>query len=155
VKKRFSSPAAAELGRYAAVNARLIKGRLRPCRDAVGGAGTVRGVPNQGLWGKVIDTAGDCSVKGDENRLTIEVPGGTHGLSPSHRRLHAPRVLNEVEGDFLVQVKATGDFRPGEESTPPSPQFLQRGRAADLAGFDKLYSTRAQCLVAIPLRPGW
>ena len=26
-------------------------------------------------WGKVIDTAGDCSVKGDENRLTIEVPG--------------------------------------------------------------------------------
>jgi hypothetical protein len=72
-------------------------------------------------WGKVIDTAGDCSVKGDENRLTIEVPGGTHDLGPFPRGLHAPRVLKEVEGDFSVQVKVTGDFRPGEELAPPAP----------------------------------
>ena len=70
-------------------------------------------------WGDVIDTAGDCSVKGDERWLTIEVPGGTHDLNPSLGGTDAPRVLKEVEGDFVVQVKVTGDFKPGEESASP------------------------------------
>jgi regulation of enolase protein 1 (concanavalin A-like superfamily) len=70
-------------------------------------------------WGEVIDTAGQCTVKGDEHRLTIEVPGGTHDLNPTLGGMRAPRVLKEVEGDFVIQVKVTGDFKPGEESASP------------------------------------
>jgi regulation of enolase protein 1 (concanavalin A-like superfamily) len=70
-------------------------------------------------WGEVIDPAGDSLVKGDEGRLTIEVPGGTHDLNPTLGGMRAPRVLKEVEGDFVVQVKVTGDFKPGEESASP------------------------------------
>jgi regulation of enolase protein 1 (concanavalin A-like superfamily) len=70
-------------------------------------------------WGEVTDSAGDCSVKGEEGRLTIEVPGGTHDLNPALGGMRAPRVLKEVEGDFVVQIKVTGDFKPGEESACP------------------------------------
>ena len=58
-------------------------------------------------------------MKGEEGRLTIEVPGGTHDLN-AVVGMSAPRVLKEVEGDFVVQVKVTGDFKPGEQSASPN-----------------------------------
>lgn len=62
-------------------------------------------------WGEVIDPDRDCQIKGNADQLTITVPGGSHDLGPA--RKNAPRILHEVEGDFAVQVKVTGDFNPG------------------------------------------
>jgi regulation of enolase protein 1 (concanavalin A-like superfamily) len=68
-------------------------------------------------WGEVVDPSGDCTIDGRDGKLTITVPGTVHDLNPqwykSEKGRNAPRVLRPVEGDFVLQVKATGDFRPG------------------------------------------
>jgi regulation of enolase protein 1 (concanavalin A-like superfamily) len=62
-------------------------------------------------WGEVTDADGDCQVKRNQDKVTIAIPGRLHDLSGT--RKNAPRVLQEVEGDFTIQVKVTGDFDPG------------------------------------------
>jgi serine/threonine protein kinase len=58
-------------------------------------------------WGKVVDPRGDCSVRFTNDRLTIQVPGGKpHNLTPLPMyNLDAPRVLQDVDGNFRVQVR--------------------------------------------------
>jgi regulation of enolase protein 1 (concanavalin A-like superfamily) len=58
-------------------------------------------------WGTVVNPASDCKVTQKEGMVTIVVPGTHHDLNPTPRfnNLLAPRVLREVEGDFVVQVK--------------------------------------------------
>jgi hypothetical protein len=67
-------------------------------------------------WGTVIDPAGDCTVKHEEGKLTVTVPGGAHDLNQALGGMKAPRILQEVEGDFIAQVKITGEFKPGEKA---------------------------------------
>lgn len=71
-------------------------------------------------WGKVIDPDGDCKVSEKDSKLTIRVPGRIHDLFPGQkdekRRFNAPRVLREVEGDFVAYVKVTADWKPGEKN---------------------------------------
>jgi hypothetical protein len=58
-------------------------------------------------WGKFIDPRGDCWVESTRDGLTITVPGGprSHDLNPlKGHNLDAPRVLQEVVGDFRAQV---------------------------------------------------
>jgi regulation of enolase protein 1 (concanavalin A-like superfamily) len=78
-------------------------------------------------WGEITFTAGDCSVNLEAGRLTIDVPGGTYDLNPTLGGMKAPRVLKEVEGDFIVQVKVTGDFKPGEQSASPNTSSFNSG----------------------------
>src|SRR5260370_32510067 len=66
-------------------------------------------------WGTVTDPADDCTLKHEKKKLTVTVPGGTHDLNQAIGGMKAPRVLQEVEGDFTAQVKVTGDFKPGEK----------------------------------------
>lgn len=58
-------------------------------------------------WGQVIDPRGDCRIVEDSGRLRITVPGGqTHDLNPLPKsNMNAPRILNEVEGNFEARVK--------------------------------------------------
>ena len=70
---------------------------------------TIRG------WGTVTDPDGDCTVKTGKDKLTITVPGGTHDLNAAVG-MSSPRVLKEIEGDFTIQVKVTGDFDPGDKA---------------------------------------
>ena len=49
--------------------------------------------------------------------LTLEVPGTYHDLNPDSGKLDAPRVMREVEGDFVVTVKVAGDYKPTGKST--------------------------------------
>jgi regulation of enolase protein 1 (concanavalin A-like superfamily) len=70
-------------------------------------------------WGLAIDPDNDCKIRGEKDRLTIEVPGSRHDLHPEGGKLNAPRVLRAVEGDFIVTVKVVGEFRPGGKSTNP------------------------------------
>lgn len=58
-------------------------------------------------WGTVIDPDRDCKVTDDEGRVTISVPITYHDLTYTDdgAKLNAPRILQDVKGDFSVQVK--------------------------------------------------
>ncbi|HEV3143576.1 MAG TPA: family 16 glycoside hydrolase, partial [Gemmataceae bacterium] len=58
-------------------------------------------------WGKVIDPNRDCKFTGTKNEVAITVPAGHHNLNPAEpfQNLSAPRVLQNVKGDFDVQVQ--------------------------------------------------
>jgi len=64
-------------------------------------------------WGTAIDPDGDCKFAVEKNRLTITIPGTDHGLSFERGQMNAPRVLQEMEGDFIVQVRVSGNFPKG------------------------------------------
>lgn len=64
-------------------------------------------------WGSVTNPNGDCTFTADKGKLTITVPGTLHDLHPN-RRMNAPRVLREVEGDFTATVKVTCALTPGK-----------------------------------------
>jgi len=70
-------------------------------------------------WGLAIDTGKDCEFVPEEKKLTIRVPGTWHDLNPDTGKLNSPRVVREVEGDFVVKVKVEGEFKPGGKSTNP------------------------------------
>jgi regulation of enolase protein 1 (concanavalin A-like superfamily) len=68
-------------------------------------------------WGQVIDPDGDCTIAEQNGKLIIRVPGTLHDLSPeqkdARKRTNAPRVVKEVQGDFVATVKVTADWNPG------------------------------------------
>jgi beta-lactamase regulating signal transducer with metallopeptidase domain/regulation of enolase protein 1 (concanavalin A-like superfamily) len=70
---------------------------------------------HSGSW-TVTDPGKDCNVSLTGDKLSITVPATNHDLCPA-RGLNAPRVLRKVNGDFVVQVKLTADFKPGTTST--------------------------------------
>lgn len=55
-------------------------------------------------WGTIVDPVGDCSVSHEAGVLTIKVPGAYHDLWPGRGKVNAPLVLQEVEGDFTIEV---------------------------------------------------
>lgn len=63
-------------------------------------------------WGQVYDPDGDCGFAPQEARLNITVPGTAHDLSAEMGQVNAPRVLQEVEGDFTAEVKVCGVIHP-------------------------------------------
>lgn len=67
-------------------------------------------------WGAVIDPDGDCKFAIEKNRLTITVPGSDHGLGVERGQMNAPRVMQEIEGDFIIQVRVSGNFPKGAKS---------------------------------------
>jgi hypothetical protein len=70
-------------------------------------------------WGTVTDLRGDCTIKEEGGKLIVEVPGSVHDLNASLGGQDAPRILREIEGDFTVQVKVTGEFKPGQKTAGP------------------------------------
>jgi regulation of enolase protein 1 (concanavalin A-like superfamily) len=67
-------------------------------------------------WGTLIDPDGDCRVSPDGKALSVTVPGTLHDLNADIDKYNAPRVLRAVDGDFEIQVKVVGDFKPGEKA---------------------------------------
>ena len=69
-------------------------------------------------WGVAYDPDGDCKIQAEGKTLVMEVPNTPHGLLANIiDRSNAPRVLREVEGDFEVQVKVDGTFKPSGSGT--------------------------------------
>jgi hypothetical protein len=65
-------------------------------------------------WGTVENPSGICKVTWTNQAWHMELPGGIFDLSPYQRPDNlAPRVLQSVAGDFVAEVKVTGDFDPG------------------------------------------
>lgn len=80
-------------------------------------------------WGTIANQRKDCKFTVKDDRLTITVPGTPHNLNKQISDLSAPRVLTDVEGDFTIQVKVSGDFDPSPIST-----VAPRGKAYNGAG---------------------
>jgi S1-C subfamily serine protease/regulation of enolase protein 1 (concanavalin A-like superfamily) len=70
-------------------------------------------------WGTAIDRDNDCQFTPREKGLTIEVPGKLHEMDYDGGATNSPRAMQEVEGDFVVTVKVTGDFKLGPKTTNP------------------------------------
>jgi regulation of enolase protein 1 (concanavalin A-like superfamily) len=72
-------------------------------------------------WGKVTDPEGDCKVTLEGPKLTISVPGAYHDFwaEKDKGKVNAPRVLQDVEGDFIVQVKVSGPIQPEKGTVIP------------------------------------
>lgn len=68
-------------------------------------------------WEPPIDPDHDCKLDIKDGTVAIELPGGVHDLNPYRKRFNAPRLLREVEGDFVVQVRVSGSFRPSAKSS--------------------------------------
>ena len=68
-------------------------------------------------WGDAIDPDGDCKVRLDAGAVVVDVPGTLHDLSVEIGVINAPRLLREVEGDFVAQVKVAGPLEPGPAGT--------------------------------------
>src|SRR6185436_9732324 len=66
-----------------------------------------------------VDPDGDCKVTESSGKLTITVPGTYHDLTHSDGRdqLNSPRVLQEVKGDFVAQVKVNPFPLPAENTS--------------------------------------
>lgn len=71
-------------------------------------------------WGKMEDPANDCKFICSDETLAIQVPATHHALNPEVKNLLAPRVLQDVSGDFSIEVKVRC-FEPltGVSSTNP------------------------------------
>src|SRR4051812_18412855 len=71
-------------------------------------------------WGEVVDPAGDCRISVDKDTLRIAVPGTKHDLNPDAGDMNAPQVLRAIEGDFIAQIKVSGNVRhAGRPLTAP------------------------------------
>lgn len=70
-------------------------------------------------WGLAIDPDKDCKITPEENSIAFQIPGTLHDLFFDGGPTNAPRVMREVEGDFVATVRVTGEFKPGPKSTNP------------------------------------
>lgn len=68
--------------------------------------------PFKSGWEKPIDPNRDCKFVIKGGTLIIELPGGDHDLAPKRKRFNAPRLLREIEGDFIMQVRVSASFSP-------------------------------------------
>jgi regulation of enolase protein 1 (concanavalin A-like superfamily) len=65
-------------------------------------------------WEKPVDQVGDCGFTRVGDKLTIAVPPQQErsiiGVVRGATSVTAPHMLRDVRGDFVVQVRMTGDF---------------------------------------------
>ena len=83
----------------------IVAGRTTPKNAAV-------------CWGKAEDPDKDCKFTATGDKLATRVPGGNaHDLSSELGMMNSPRSLQEIEGDFKIQVTVDGRFEVGGESS--------------------------------------
>lgn len=68
-------------------------------------------------WDKPVDPNRDCKFVYQGRSVTIELPGTDHDFAPKRKRFNAPRILRDVEGDFVMQVRVSGLFHPSDTSS--------------------------------------
>lgn len=85
-------------------------------------------LPKDESWGLLSGAPGDSSFLIQGAKLTINIPGSLHILSPELNSYNAPRLLAEVNGDFTALVTVAGKVSPGTEPLPNFPlAFLGAG----------------------------
>ena len=81
-------------------------------------------IPQWGLWQ---DPDADCKYVVEKKKLTLTVPGWEHDLSAERVKMNAPRIIQEGGADFAIQVKISGDFKPGGPVAPNRPAYQGAG----------------------------
>lgn len=66
---------------------------------------------NEG-WGEFVDPDKDCRVEIAKGKAILLVPGTDHDLGIERGKMNAPRLMQDVEGDFIIQVQVSGKFEP-------------------------------------------
>jgi len=70
-------------------------------------------------FGTVVDPDGDCQVKEENGKVTMIVPKTHHDLTytEDYTKLNAPRILQEVKGDFRLEVKVAAFDLPDDKAS--------------------------------------
>ncbi|PQO41770.1 hypothetical protein C5Y97_03370 [Blastopirellula marina] len=55
-------------------------------------------------WGVLVDPVGNCPVDFTKTGISLEVPAGIHDMNPYLHQTNAPRIWQEVTGDFLFEA---------------------------------------------------
>jgi hypothetical protein len=79
-------------------------------------------------WDKPVDLRGGCLFDRKGDQLTITIPGGAKDPDGRNGRQNGPRLLQDVEGDFDVQVRVSGDDRQTGEEVRQAGLFLTDGK---------------------------
>jgi regulation of enolase protein 1 (concanavalin A-like superfamily) len=69
------------------------------------------------LLGDFVDPDGDCKIKFENGALSLEVPGTLHDLTSEMDKVNGPRIVHEIDGDFVASVKVGGEFQPAAPAT--------------------------------------
>jgi regulation of enolase protein 1 (concanavalin A-like superfamily) len=72
------------------------------------------------FWGKPLDPDQDCNIRNDRGTMVVAIPGKRHDLAPALGLANAPRLLQDVEGNFVVEVQCASYVRPGSKPASPS-----------------------------------
>jgi regulation of enolase protein 1 (concanavalin A-like superfamily) len=70
-------------------------------------------------WGELVDAGGQCKMRAESGRVTLEVPAGSYDLYPDGKQVNAPRLAQDASGDFTVQVKVVGTVMGERGSEAP------------------------------------
>jgi regulation of enolase protein 1 (concanavalin A-like superfamily) len=96
------------------------------CGSLLLGAGLAEEKKPQAVkgWGTVVDPDGDCQVAEEKGVVTITVPKTHHDLTHAAdaTKLNSPRILQEVSGNFRVEVKVKA-FPLPEKDTSSSGKY--------------------------------
>jgi hypothetical protein len=68
-------------------------------------------------WDKPLDPDKDCKFRQTKNELTLTVPAKDHDYDPRRKQLNAPRLLRDVEGDFVVEARVGGELKATADSS--------------------------------------
>jgi len=66
-------------------------------------------------FGQWIDPTGDCTFARESYKLKVTVPAGDYDLNVDKGNMRAPRVLHEVEGDFVLDIMLAGEFAVSDD----------------------------------------
>jgi hypothetical protein len=73
--------------------------------------------PFKSGWGNPEDPDKDCKIRRGGSVLSIDMPGTDHDYDPLRKRLNAPRILREIDGQFDLQVRIRIDCPRSAQST--------------------------------------
>lgn len=68
-------------------------------------------------WGEVTDPDTDCQIRVENGKVVFALPGTAQDFAAELKRWNGPRILSDVQGDFITDVKVSGEFVPGNGST--------------------------------------
>jgi regulation of enolase protein 1 (concanavalin A-like superfamily) len=71
-------------------------------------------------WGDIVDSDNDCSIGVDGRKVVVKVPDAAHDFAGELNRWNAPRIVREAKGDFIIDVKVSGQFKPVVDSNIPT-----------------------------------
>jgi hypothetical protein len=100
---------------------------------AVARAAGEQPVQNIKGWGEAFDPEKDTKFSEVKGKLAITIPAGAHrDMWAGNGKITSPRVLQEVEGNFVAQVKVLGVIRPEKDSLIPKTASTSPFQAASL-----------------------